>query len=81
MPQVAVSPGCRLGVCENFLYNRLDPSKEEGGYSSGVQQPWCIQADGDGRAGTSDVLKQLVGRRLPVATDQKVAAEFMPHTT
>jgi hypothetical protein len=41
-------------------------------YSSRVQQPWCIQGDADGRIGTSDLLEQLVRRRLPVATDQKV---------
>jgi hypothetical protein len=41
-------------------------------YSSEVQQPWRIQVDAGGRVGTSDLLKQLVRRRLPVATDQKV---------
>ncbi len=45
---------------------RYDP------YSSRVQQPWCMQADAGGRTRTSNLLKQLVRRRLPVATDQKV---------
>ena len=43
-----------------------------GVYSSRVQQPWCMQGDAGGRMGTSDLLKQLVRMRLPVATDQKV---------
>jgi hypothetical protein len=43
-------------------------------YSSRVQQPWCIQVDAGGRVGMSDLLKQLIRTRLPVATDQKVAA-------
>ena len=41
-------------------------------YSSRVQQPWCIRADAGGRIGMSDLLKQLVRMRLPVATDLKV---------
>ena len=47
-------------------------------YSSGVQQPWYIRVDAGGRIGTSDLVKQLVRLRLPVATDQKVARWF-PH--
>jgi hypothetical protein len=39
-------------------------------YSSGVQQPWYIQVDADGRTGIGDLLKQLIRARLPVATDQ-----------
>jgi len=39
-------------------------------YSSQVQQPWRIQADAGGRAGMSDLLKQLVRRRMPVATSE-----------
>jgi hypothetical protein len=35
----------------------LDPSKEEGGYSNRVQQPWYIQVEAGGRIGTSDLLK------------------------
>jgi hypothetical protein len=41
-------------------------------YSSRVQQPWCMQGDGGGRMGTSDLLKQLVRVCLPRTTDQKV---------
>jgi hypothetical protein len=45
-----------------------------GAYGSRVQQPWRIQVDAGGRAGTSDLLKQLVTMRLPVTTDQKVVS-------
>ena len=51
---------------------------DERGYSSGVQQPWCIRVDAGGRIGTSDLLKRLVRLRLPLATDLKVGVRVPP---
>jgi hypothetical protein len=47
-------------------------SRNEGEYSSGIQQPRYMQADADGRIRMHDLLKQLIRTRLPVTTDQKV---------
>ena len=43
----------------------------------GGQRPRHIQAYASGRVGISDLLKQLVRLRLPVAPDQKATASEM----
>ena len=73
--QQACRPGLQQValVVETSLISLIRKQSAEG-YSSRVQQPWYIQGDADGHIGTSDLLKQLVRRRLPVATDQMVPA-------
>lgn len=48
------------------------------GYSSRVQQRGYIHVDAGGCIGTSDLLKQLIRMRLPLATDQKVQVSPSP---
>ena len=65
----------RFSASTALDWERPDDLSSGQRYSSQVQQPWYIQVDAGGRIGTSDLVKQLVRLRLPVATDQKVRVQ------